>query len=428
MAASAYAQLLTALGPKSASGFIAALEEHGVYVIDSGDDPIDLNAGNILAILFNGVIFWYDPADSTSVHDGVSVIVTAEGRRYKSDQYRDASSHWFAPLDKDLATPPVTPALGDVYIVAAAATGTWTGHSKKIAIWTAREWVFIQPKPFDYAYVRDEALIYHYSAAGVWTSGIPAITISDASISHKKFKYFPLGIAIENQTTNTPPGSPADGVAYIVGGSPTGAWVGHSLDVAIFEGSSWQFYDPYEGAHLYDKLQNNTIIFNGSIWTSSTSGYISVSSQFTAADLIAATNYQSQTSYTYDATVAPTTSDANDADTATLAYAAKKSGAVLEITYECGFSFQGTAADIFSLVFGLQVDSNSTMSDWAIAAQDAIQSNPPRRHFSQTFFITTADANSHTYGIRGFGKRISGSGNSDKFSISRRRIIIRERT
>lgn len=267
MAASDYATLLTALGPKSASGFIQALEERGVYVIDSMEDPTDLNAGNILSLLFNGVLFWYNPADSTSVHDGVTIIVTAEGRRYKSDQYSGVSSRWVAVKDKSLTAPPGSPALGDTYIVAAGGTGAWAAKDKKFATWTARGWVFLTPKAFDYAYVIDEALIYHYSAGGVWTSGIPAITIADSSLSHNKFNYFKLGmVSVENQTTNAPPGSPTNGVAYIIGGSPSGVWIGHALEVVIREAGAWVYYIPYEGAEVHDKTLDSYAKFNGATW------------------------------------------------------------------------------------------------------------------------------------------------------------------
>ncbi len=53
-----------------------------------------------------------------------------------------------------------------------------------------------------------------------------------------------LNSRVENMTTNTPPGSPADGVMYIVGASPTGAWVGHSKAIAryVADGSFWEFF------------------------------------------------------------------------------------------------------------------------------------------------------------------------------------------
>lgn len=39
----------------------------------------------------------------------------------------------------------------------------------------------------------------------------------------------------------TPPGSPAEGDAYIVAASPTGAWVGHAEDIAIYTPRGWLF-------------------------------------------------------------------------------------------------------------------------------------------------------------------------------------------
>lgn len=39
-------------------------------------------------------------------------------------------------------TPPANPSTGDIYIVAATATGAWTGHEKEIAWWNGAEWLF----------------------------------------------------------------------------------------------------------------------------------------------------------------------------------------------------------------------------------------------------------------------------------------------
>jgi hypothetical protein len=51
-----------------------------------------------------------------------------------------------AVLDRTLAAPPATPALGDRYIVAAAATGAWAGQTGKIAVRDEEGWVFFVPK------------------------------------------------------------------------------------------------------------------------------------------------------------------------------------------------------------------------------------------------------------------------------------------
>lgn len=74
-----------------------------------------------------------------------------------------------------------------------------------------------------------------------------------------------LGTVIE-VNLNTPPGSPNFQDAYIVGTSPTGDWVGQENDLAIWNGSSWVFYDTEEGNFVYDQNTSQQYIFNGVIW------------------------------------------------------------------------------------------------------------------------------------------------------------------
>lgn len=49
---------------------------------------------------------------------------------------------------------------------------------------------------------------------------------------------------------NDPPGSPAEGDRYLVGDTPTGAWVGHAQEVAYYSGG-WQFLEPLPGWRAY---------------------------------------------------------------------------------------------------------------------------------------------------------------------------------
>lgn len=46
-----------------------------------------------------------------------------------------------------LAAPPANPAVGQCWIVDAAATGAWAGEGNAIAIWTAGGWRFAPPRP-----------------------------------------------------------------------------------------------------------------------------------------------------------------------------------------------------------------------------------------------------------------------------------------
>ena len=69
-----------------------------------------------------------------------------------------------AVLDRDLAAPPVSPAEGDRYIVAASPTGDWDGQSGNIAAFQDGAWAFFTPNEGWIAWIADE------DVAVVWTS------------------------------------------------------------------------------------------------------------------------------------------------------------------------------------------------------------------------------------------------------------------
>jgi len=73
--------------------------------------------------------------------------------------------------DRDLATPPASPANGDRYIVPAAATGVWAGKSNQIAVCINSVWEFHAPKVGWLCYIEDEAKLSAYKPAG-WSVGI----------------------------------------------------------------------------------------------------------------------------------------------------------------------------------------------------------------------------------------------------------------
>lgn len=75
--------------------------------------------------------------------------------------------------DRDLVTPPATPADGDTYIVAGVATDAWVGQEGRVAVWSQADnaWAFAVPRLGWVAYVEDEAKLTAYKAAG-WSAGI----------------------------------------------------------------------------------------------------------------------------------------------------------------------------------------------------------------------------------------------------------------
>lgn len=73
--------------------------------------------------------------------------------------------------DRDLATPPGSPAAGDTYIAAASSTGAWAGKDGQIAVWSGSAWIFGVPRIGWVAYVEDEEKLTAYKAGG-WSAGI----------------------------------------------------------------------------------------------------------------------------------------------------------------------------------------------------------------------------------------------------------------
>lgn len=73
--------------------------------------------------------------------------------------------------DRDLTTPPASPADGDRYIVPAAATGAWSGRTNQIAVRIGGAWEFHVPRVGWLCFIEDEAALSAYKAAG-WSPGI----------------------------------------------------------------------------------------------------------------------------------------------------------------------------------------------------------------------------------------------------------------
>lgn len=68
-------------------------------------------------------------------------------------------------LDKDLATPPGSPADGDRYIVGGSATGAWSGQDGRVATYQDGAWTFSIPRAGWLAWVNDETLLYVHTGS-----------------------------------------------------------------------------------------------------------------------------------------------------------------------------------------------------------------------------------------------------------------------
>lgn len=90
-------------------------------------------------------------------------------------------------LDKDLSAPPGSPAEGDCYIVAAAATGAWTGWDGRVARYEDGQWRSYLPGAGGgvgwLAWVQDEDAFYVRKSGGweVLATGGGGVTIEEGT-------------------------------------------------------------------------------------------------------------------------------------------------------------------------------------------------------------------------------------------------------
>jgi hypothetical protein len=86
-----------------------------------------------------------------------------------------------AAEDKDQTSPPGSPSVGDTYIVGDSATGDWSGHDDKIAVYvnqydssgsvTGQTWQIYTPQEGWICWVKDEKAHYYYdpdTSGGPW--------------------------------------------------------------------------------------------------------------------------------------------------------------------------------------------------------------------------------------------------------------------
>ena len=71
---------------------------------------------------------------------------------------------------------------------------------------------------------------------------------------------------VESRALATPPVSPLPGEAWIVPAGATGAWAGHTHELAAWQDGAWSFLDPAEGWQVFDRASDALLIFSGSAW------------------------------------------------------------------------------------------------------------------------------------------------------------------
>lgn len=75
-----------------------------------------------------------------------------------------------------------------------------------------------------------------------------------------------VAAAVEGPPLAAPPATPVIGKCYIVGTSPSGAWAGHSADLAAYTSGGWRFVAPREGMGVHVASANSTAVYVGGAW------------------------------------------------------------------------------------------------------------------------------------------------------------------
>jgi Protein of unknown function (DUF2793) len=102
---------------------------------------------------------------ATTTNLGITLVESAQSQKEvtinQAISVLDALAS-YAVVDKDLATPPASPATGALYIVAASPTGAWAGKATQLAYFD-QIWRFIPPQNGTRVWVRDESADYRFN-------------------------------------------------------------------------------------------------------------------------------------------------------------------------------------------------------------------------------------------------------------------------
>lgn len=406
-----------------------ALVKRVIYAIADDEDPTDFVAntqGQVsLGLAYGGGVFWLDPNDLSSTHDGVTVIVTSDGYRYRISDFRMPRS----VLRANLSTPPASPSIGDAYFTSAAPTGDWANNPEEVAVWTSRGWVFVAPQVGEQIYVADGSQRWLYldeTGALVERSGNTPSSIVDQTLVGGQRRFI-----VENQTTDTPPASPALGMYWIVGPVPTGAWAGQTGNIATsYDGGlSWAFIPAVSGLEAFDRQEFSNFIYRpGAGWVSAAGAWTKFLHVYTEGT----GSTTSEGSTPWNGSASPTTGIVHRLDGATLTLQANRVGALLRFRYSANVEIPLSSVSENYLGVVLFRDSESqslihrrvgstlhrlsiggnfvTFVDWDVAAE---------------FVLTASDTASHTYRAAllcsGFGSALMGP-----VSLSKRLFTLEE--
>ncbi len=87
-------------------------------------------------------------------------------------------------------------------------------------------------------------------------------------------------LSVLDRTLNAPPVSPATGETYIIGSSPTGAWVGAAGKVAAYF-AGWKIKTPLAGWCAWARPENRLLVYSGTSWSNLATPFLEGSASWT---------------------------------------------------------------------------------------------------------------------------------------------------
>ena len=366
-------------------------------------DPADAELGGIRQAYVYGAdagTFVYDPLDNITAQDLIFCLVLIGGYRYKrvgTPNIGSVKSRVVAtPPDPNDVDPELRPAYGDAYLYL---TGTWGTEGiavNSIAVWSsldAGSWQEIEPKFGPPLYVEDEDGFIRWTGDDGWKNGVGSGAHEDDTIPLSAIAGLAasLTIRVQNQTTNTPPASPAIGEDYIIGPLPTDDWAGQAGKVARCETVEvFAIYTPQVGDVVHDLGTGIKVQWNGTAWISDAGAIIGMTPPiFTQGTGNTATTGSSNIAYSN--TSPPTTATGfRRNDNITQNYTAKRSGASLLVRWRGLITISGFSGQYIA---GLLRDSETNAIAW-----DAIDFTTVNIDLkSLEWLVTAPDTAAHIY-------------------------------
>lgn len=92
-----------------------------------------------------------------------------------------------------------------------------------------------------------------------------------------------LSFSVKDKDLTAPPGSPAEGDAYVIAASPTGAWSGKAKNVAFLMNGGWIFIAPKEGMRAWMADEAARYTYTSSAWVADSLSTVTLDTDGTLA-------------------------------------------------------------------------------------------------------------------------------------------------